>query len=328
MPVSWKEADVTPIFKSGSKIKVNNYRPISLTSIICRTFEKLIKNKLVDHLEVNNLLHNSQHGFRQKKSCLTNLLEFFNKVVNFQDLKIPVDILYLDFAKAFDKVCHSKLIHKLKSYALGKRLIKWIEDWLCDRKQRVVLNGVKSKWCSVTSGVPQGSVLGPLLFIIYIDDLDVGLTNKIAKFADDTKLMGQSTSDKHYQSIKEDLKKLELWADQWDMEFNVNKCKVMFVGKKNSKKAYEMFGKPLLETEKEKDLGIVINNDMKVSSQCMAAYNKANRILGLISRNFSYKTIEIIRTLYVSLVRPHLEYCVQFWSPHFVKDRVNRENTA
>ena len=208
---------------------------------------------------------------------------------------------------------HRKLIHKLESCAIGKKLLVWIEDWICHRKQRVVLNGVKSKPCTVTSGVPQGSVLGPILFIIYINDLDVGLINKIAKFADDTKLVGESSSDKHYQSIKEDLMKLELWAGQWDMEFNVNKCKVMYIGKKNIKRQYKMFGQSLIETEKEKDLGVIINKDMKAASQCIAAYNKANRILGLISRNFSYKTKEVIRTLYVSLVRPHLEYCVQFW---------------
>ena len=320
IPMEWKKSNVTPIHKSGSKKKASNYRPISITSILCRVLESCIKDEITSHFEKHNLIHDSQHGFRSNKSCLTNLIEFFDAVINVYDQKKPVDVIYLDFAKAFDKVPHNKLISKLKSYYLDCNLIKWIEDWLSNRQQSVVLSGVNSTWKQVTSGVPQGSVLGPLLFISYINDIDVGLTSKIAKFADDTKLMSSVESKAKIEEFKKDIKKLELWSDQNDMPFNVNKCTVMHIGKKNDKFNYKMFDNELSKTEKQKDLGIIITPDLKAAAQVTTACNKANRILGLISRNFSYKTIETVRSLYTALVRPHLEFAVQFWSPHYKKD--------
>jgi hypothetical protein len=320
IPYDWRDANVTPIFKKGSKKKVENYRPVSITSIPCRNLEKCIRDELVSHLENNNLINDSQHGFRRNKSCLTNLLEFFDKVINIYDNREPIDVIYLDFAKAFDKVPHNKLIHKLKSYYIGENLIKWIEDWLKDRRQRVVLDGFKSEWRSVTSGVPQGSVLGPVLFIIYINDIDTGLTCKISKFADDTKLMTSSQRKESIEDLQKDVKKLEFWSEDWGMPFNVDKCSVMHIGNNNTNENYEMFGKVLKKSSEQKDLGVIVTNNLKNTKQCTTACSKANKILGLISRNFSYKTINTIRSLYTALVRPHLEYAVQFWSPHFKKD--------
>ena len=211
-------------------------------------------------------------------------------------------------------------------------MLKWTDNWLTNRKQRVILNGVTSKWMDVNGGVPQGSVLGPILFVIFINDLDIGLLNSVSKFADDTKIMGRAKSLEDCINIQNDLHKLELWSKQWEMEFNVDKCKVMHIGKNNVRFDYTMFNNSLIETNKEKDLGIIISSDLKVSEQCITACNKANKILGLISRNLDYKTKYTVLSLYTALVRPCLEYAIQFWSPHLQKDidhleRVQRRAT-
>uniref|UniRef100_A0A0P4VVU6 Reverse transcriptase domain-containing protein n=1 Tax=Scylla olivacea TaxID=85551 RepID=A0A0P4VVU6_SCYOL len=194
VPHEWKLANVTPIFKKGNKSLPANYRPISLTSVVCKLMETIIRDKIVKYLEENKIIKDSQHGFRTKRSCLTNLLDFFYEVFNSYDETKAVDIIYLDFQKAFDTVPHKRLISKVKAHGIAGNTLKWLRDWLSDRKQRVVINGKESEWHKVNSGVPQGSVLGPVLFIMYINDIDEGINCKISKFADDTKITSKVTS--------------------------------------------------------------------------------------------------------------------------------------
>ena len=316
----WKLANVAPIFKKGSKDSPGNYRPISLTSIIGKILESIIADKIIDHLESNNLIMNSQHGFRHNRSCLTNLLDFFHTMFSIYDKTRAIDILYLDFQKAFDKVPHRRLMAKIRALGIVGKVADWIEDWLSNRKQRVVINGVSSEWTNVTSGVPQGSVLGPLLFIIYINDIDAGLVSKIAKFADDTKLGIDATDKVAIQQLQSDLKKLGEWSEKWQMPFNVSKCKVMHIGYKNQNAQYSLLGKKIESTNQEKDLGVLISNDLKFSKQCIEVEKKAQKLLGYIKRQFRNKNKEIVLTLYNSLIRPHLEYAVQFWAPSLKKD--------
>ena len=154
VPEDWRLANVTPIFKKGSKADAANYRPVSLTSVICRVLESLIRDVIVDHLVRHKLLYNTQHGFVPRRSCLTNLLEYLEEMTRLVDEGHNVDVIYLDFAKAFDKVAHARLMAKCRALGIVGDIANWIETWLGDRKQRVVLNGSESSWLEVTSGVP------------------------------------------------------------------------------------------------------------------------------------------------------------------------------
>ena len=177
-----------PLFKKGSKRKCENYRPISLTSIVCKLLESIVKDEIVKYLDQYNLIKDSQHGFTSGKSCLTNLLDFFETITKDLDEVGSVDLIYLDFAKAFDTVPHKRLLKKVEAHGIIGNVSSWIAKWLSNRRQRVVIEGNYSGWCNVSSGVPQGSVLGPTLFILYINDIDEGIVSKINKFADDCKL--------------------------------------------------------------------------------------------------------------------------------------------
>ena len=307
VPDDWKSSNIAPIFKNGKRGLPKNYRPVSLTSQVSNIFESIIGDRIVYHLESQCLLRDSQHGFRKGKSCLTNLLTFLDRVTGSVDEGDAVDVVFLDLAKAFDKVPHQRLIKKLKIHGIEGDLLNWIVSWLTGRKQRVCFNGHLSRWRRVTSGVPQGSVLGPILFLIYINDLDGGIVNWILKFADDTKVFAKIRSADDASSLQRDLDRLVQWAREWQMMFNVKKCKVMHMGRKNPRYQYRMNGQVLETVKQEKDLGVVISDDLKVSNQCSMAYLKANRTLGLIKRTIEYKSEFIMLRLYKSLVRPHLE---------------------
>ena len=332
VPRDWKLANVTPIQKKGNKSLPCNYRPISLTSVVCKVMETLIRNKIVSHLEENSLIKSSQHGFRNKRSCLTNLLDFYYDVFNIFDETKAVDVIYLDFQKAFDKVPHKHLLSKLNAHGITGNIHSWLKDWLTERQQRVVINGKASDWRSVQSGVPQGSVLGPVLFIIYVNDMDEGLTCKISKFADDTKITGRVTTTAEKVLLQSDLERLVNWSNKWQMAYNVSKCKVMHIGSNNNRTNYSMNGTEIPKVSKEKDLGVTISNDLKPTNHCSDVVKTANKLTGFIGRTFEFKSEKVILTLFNALVRPHLEYCVQFWSPYYRKDiekleRVQRRAT-
>jgi hypothetical protein len=248
-------------------------------------------------------------------------LEFSEKVSNLIDKRCPVDVIYLDFSKDFDTaVPHERLAIKLNAHGFGGDVLRWIISWLKDRKQRMVLNRETSNWTNVDSGVPPGSVLGPILFTIFINDLDDGIKNIIKKFADDTKIMGMAGSIEQVYGIREDLSRLDEWSQRWQMKFNVDKCKVMYLGHGNSKAKYEIQGKELGEIVEEKDLGVYFDNTWKAGANCFKAAKKGNKILGMIKRTFECRSKSVIVNLYKSLVRPHLEYCIQAWRPHYKKD--------
>ena len=320
MPLDWKRANVVPIFKKGDRSEIGNYRPVSLTSLVCKVLETIIKDKIVEFLDVNRLIKDTQHGFRKGRSCLTNLLEFLDVATNSFDQGKQLDVSYLDFSKAFDKVPHKRLGLQLEKHGIRGNTLKWIQLWLSGRQQRVILNGCKSGWQGVISGVPQGSVLGPLLFIIFVNAIENNIDSKILKFADDVKLV-RVIEGKHDQEVfQSDLNMLVKWSKDWQMEFNLAKCKILHTGRVDSEIVYEMDGHRLDRIEKEKDLGVIINNKLSSSDQVVDSRKRALRMLGAINRNVSYKSEEVITKLYCAYVRPLLEYCVQAWSPTYEKD--------
>ena len=310
VPSEWKEANITPLFKKGSRNKPENYRPVSLTSVVCKLLETLIRDHMVEFLVKHNLIHTSQ--FLKARSCLTNLLCFFEEIIKWVDEGSPVDVVYLDFQKAFDKVAHQRLILKLKAHGIGNDVIKWIEKWLTHRRQRVIVDGEISNWKSVLSGVPQGSVLGPILFLIYINDLEDDISSKVLKCVDDTKVFRKVTNDTDKHSLQDDLDKLVKWSER--------KCKCIHIGHGNMDEEYKMGDAVLGRTTQEKDLGVTFSADMKVSEQCGIAASKRNQILGLIRITIMYKEKQLIVPLYKAIVRPHLEYCIQAWRPYRKKD--------
>jgi hypothetical protein len=322
IPADWKEANVTPIFKKGAKSAPGNYRPVSLTSVACKLMESIIRDEMTNHLEANNLINKSQHGFMKGRSCATNLLEFLEKATTVVDGGGSFDIIYLDFAKAFDKVPTQRLIRKVRAHGIRGPLLTWIESWLSGRRQRVVLNGKFSSWEEVLSGVPQGSVLGPLLFIIFINDLDdsAAAVDILRKFADDTKLGHEVTNPKSCSELQASLDGLVKWAETWGMQFNVSKCKTMHLGRRNSKNVYTMAGEALKETEVEKDIGVYVNQKLKPAEQCKSAARMAQAVLGQITRAFHYRDRHVFVRLYKQYVRPHLEFCTQAWSPWSEED--------
>ena len=266
MPDDWRLSNVTPVYKKGSKSDPGNYRPVSLTSNVCKLMERVINKPLGDYLN-KCVIENSQHGFRRGRSCQTNLIEFNDKVGEWLDEGKSVDILYLDFAKAFDKVDHGRLMEKLAAAGVKGKLWAWIKDWLANRYQRVVVNGEFSDWLPVDSGVPQGTVLAGPFFTVYVGDIDELIRAFLRKFADDTKMASVIANCRDAELFQRDIDRLVEWASKWAMVFNEAKCKMMHLGRKNPKTVYTMNGVTLGATE-ERDLGVMVTNTFKPGTQC------------------------------------------------------------
>ena len=319
IPADWKLANVIPIFKKGSKQHVENYRPISLTSIVMKTFERLIKDALLSH--IGDTLDEKQHGFLQHRSCSSNLAIFCDSLSLSLNDNIPVDVIYFDFSKAFDSVNHDLLLNKLKSrFGINGRLLKFIVNYLRGREQRVVINNKHSSLKPVTSGVPQGSILGPILFVAFIDDISDGLSigTELALYADDTKIWRQIRCPLDNITLQRDIAYLQNWAFENKMNFHPQKCKVLNVSIARSpiSSVYNLGNTQLENVSSECDLGVHVTPRLNWSNHHSKILSKARQKLGMMRRTCHFITnSKHRRVLYLALVRSQFEHCSIIWRP-------------
>jgi len=324
LPIQWKHANVTPAFKlgSGDKHIVNNYRPISLLCVVSKVMERCIHDHLYPF--VKDKIHNLQHGFMKKRSCTTQLLKVYNTVGACLDKGHQVDLVYLDFSKAFDTISHTLLIGKLRNqYNFSNKLLTWIVNYLEGRRQRVVMNNCTSEWLDVTSGVPQGSILGPLLFLLYINDMpSVSTSCTTALFADDAKCIKEILSQHDCVTLQNHLDKLYEWSVKWKMSFNPKKCKVLTVSRTNKFNfTYALNGVPLENVGTFRDLGVVVDKTLSWSPHIEGIISKAKKVCAMVRRSLGYKAPSNVKLqLYSSLCRSKLEYSSQVWSPYTKQD--------
>ena len=329
LPRQWRDAIICPIYKKYEKRNAANYRPVSLTSIVCKILERVIVQQLVEHIKMNHLDCEQQHGFTTGKSVNTNILEALDIWSEALMHNIPVDVIYLDYAKAFDTVPHQRLLKQVESFGIKDKALAWITAFLDDRRQKVSVHGEQSNWCSVLSGIPQGSVLGPILFTMFVSDVPGIMNNltSISMLADDTKLYATLTDDNNSpHSLQEDLTKLQEWSLKMQMNFHPDKCHVLHLGQSNPQNIYHMNNASgdihmLDVVTSEKELGVTIDHQLKFSDHIENAVKKANRVLGCLARTFRHLNKETFLLLYKSLVRPHLEYASCVWCPHLKKNR-------
>jgi hypothetical protein len=321
VPKDWKSAEITAIHKKGNKHVPGNYRPVSLTCIACKIMEAVIRDEVTLFFESNNLWSEKQYGFLKGRSTVSQLINMIDDWINEIDQGRGIDNIYLDFQKAFDTVPHNRLLTKLKAYGIENNTLKWISDFLSNRRQRVRVNEDTSEWNEVTSGIPQGSVLGPTLFIIFVNDLPPTTSTKCFMFADDTKVYNaipktQDTEQQEQKTLQKGIDALVKWSETWLMTFNETKCKVLKVWQNENDFRYHMRQTELEEINEEKDLGVYIDKNLDFKFHIYEKTKKANKIMGIIRRSFKHLNGATFTKLFKGIVRPHVEYGNSIWSPH------------
>ena len=273
----------------------------------------------------NLIISNYQFGFLKGRSTNLQLLHVLDNWTAALDNRIPTDIILMDFKKAFDTVPHERLLFKLYCYGLRDPLLGWVKSFLTGRSQRVCVNGYFSEWHTITSGIPQGSILGPLLFVIYINDMP-SLTNSLTYlFADDTKIYRPINSMEDCLILQDDLDTLQTWSNNWLLQFHPSKCFVLTIGKSLFNFDYTLpnmhdNSRTLLgHVAEAKDLGVVVDGNLSFDSHINTKINKANSILGIIRRSFVHLDQATLVMLYVALVRPHIEFANTIWHPYLKK---------
>ena len=320
IPSILKTAYITPIHKGESRSEPENFRPVSLTSHLVKTFERVIRKQLVSHLERNKLMDDSQHGSRAGRSTLSQLLEHQDEILKDLEEGNNVDAVYLDFSKAFDKCDHGILLHKIKKLGIKGKLGKWLQNFLKGRKQAVIVDRIRSEWSKIVSGIPQGSVLGPILFLIYISDIGEDLSAKALVYVDDTKIKQRVNNEEDVENLQKELEKLDEWANENNMKFNGKKFQVVRYGRneelKNNTEYFSGAYEEIIERfETIRDLGVQLSDDASFNEQIEKVCKKARQKSGWIFRTFYCRRPDFLKQMFKSLVQPHIDYCSQLWMP-------------
>lgn len=330
IPGLMKSALVVPIHKGDSRAVPQNYRPISLTSHLTKVFERVLRDKLVRYLESNHLMNDHQHGFRPGKSCLTQLLEHYDAILDDLERGANVDVIYLDFAKAFDKVDHGVLCHKILSMNIGGRVGGWLHSFLVSRTQKVAVNFFHSSCSRVISGVPQGTVLGPILFLIYIADINQNISSRVSSFADDTRISRSILSVEDTALLQADLQAVYMWQEVNNMLFNEKKFELLRYGKNSTIKLNSHYTSPtgstIVPRDHLRDLGIIMNNRATFGDQVDHLTSKAKNMSGWVLRTFMSRDRTVMLTLWRSMIQPIIDYCSQLWAPCRLNEKMQIES--
>lgn len=317
-PDKWKLAKLCPIFKSGDLSKIDNYRGISILSNFAKVFEIVLYNRI--YPSTKYILSPYQHGFVSNRSTVSNLATFSHFVSNELDNKCQVDVIYTDFSKAFDKVDHDLLCEKLLNIGFSNQLVSFFLSYFCRREQFVTYNGFNSQMIIATSGVPQGSNLGPLFFLLFINDLFNNISCNKLCFADDLKIFTNIHSIEDCIRLQNDVNSIKVWCDVNRLHLNVSKCKVVTYSRKQLNLTYEytIDGNTLVRESTIKDLGVIFDSQMTFIQHINTKTTEAVRMLGFIIRNcLSFTNAAALKILYASYVRSKLEYAALIWNPHY-----------
>ncbi len=320
LPEVWKLGNVSAIYKKGSKSQPGNYRPVSLTSVVCKCMEKIIRDWILDHFTKNNLINPAQYGFVKGRSTTLQLLRVIEDWTAAVDRGEKVDVIYFDFAKAFDTVPHRRLLAKLEAYGITGLTLAWVKSFLTGREQMVSVGGKKSRRHPVTSGIPQGSVLGPTLYVVYVNDLPDAVICRMLLFADDTKIYRVIIDANDRIFLQQDVERMRRWAMKWLQNYAPEKCKSMTVGsarvREMPESLYSLGDVNLSHVRAEKDVGVLVDDTLSFDDHVAQMAKKANRVANCIRRSFTFMDEDMFRLLFKAMVRPHLEYAQSVWKPH------------
>lgn len=326
-PDVWKSTRVCPVYKSGGATDIKNYRPISILCNFAKVFERIIYNYI--YLSVSNQVSTNQHGFLAGRSTVTNLITVTQFLSEELDKGNQVDVIYTDISKAFDKIIHSLLLNKLRNFGFSDSLVTFFQSYLSNRQQTVCFNGFLSPPFTQISGIPQGSNLGPLLFLIYINDLTEAITNSsFLLFADDLKIYKAVNSHQDYVDLQADLDSVLAWCQHNGLYLNINKCSVVSFTRKIKKHNFQYYINRTLIDRKDviKDLGITFDSKLSFNEHISVIVNASYKTLGFIIRNVkSFNNLDAIKSLYFSLVRSKLEYGSIIWSPFYINSSLSLE---
>ena len=331
-PEAWKVSSIVPIPKASDRANPTNYRPISLLAVISKMLERHFHSLISSYLSENHPLANIQWGFQAGKSTVAALIATTHDWLTQLEVGRDIGSIFFDLKKAFDTVPHKALLDKLQQLNVSPFILRWVRSYLTARHQKVVIGGEDSDTIPVISGVPQGSVLGPLLFLIYIDDVarvPLSEGTSLVLYADDMLLYRAINTPEDFAILQEDINTVNNWVKTNYLNFNVSKCKFMYISRKRQCHQVPnllLDGVNLDRVASFKYLGILLTENLKWSSHVESVCNKARKILGLIYRRFREADPPALLQLYLSLVRPHLEYGCHIWDPHLQKDRLLLEN--